>query len=85
MEQGTSQESFPLEPGRFQHCSIQVSDSAIIMTGGLDGYGIEDGTRVSQFSFDDAGQVTFTELPRLTHGRAQHACGAYQAGESQVS
>ena len=36
VEKGVSEESFPLVPGRFWHCAIQLSESAVVMTGGLE-------------------------------------------------
>ena len=87
VEKGISQESFPLIPGRFDHCAIQLSESEVVMTGGIDrsGPGSPLATLVTQFSMDEAGQATSTELPRLTQARFDHACGAYMVAGTQVS
>ena len=84
VEKGISQKSFPLIPGRFWHCAIQLSESQVVMTGGMDrSEGLA--TLVTQFSLDEAGQATSTELPGLTQGRFQHACGAYMVADTQVN
>ena len=63
-------ESFPLEHERDRHCSISVSPSTFILTGGYNTLDL-----VTKYSGLDTGEVTTMELPRLLHGRWQHACG----------
>ena len=77
-----SREGFPLDPGRQFHCSIQVSETTIVLTGGLSTEFLV--TEHSQL--EDLEEVVTTELANLTTGRYYHACGIYTVGEyeSQV-
>jgi len=78
-EGGASSYAFPIPwPGRRDHCSIQVSGSTIVMTGGLDTEELV--TEVSGIG----GMVTFKNLSSLATGRWDHACGAYTVGETTM-
>jgi len=78
-EGGVSNYAFPIPwPGRRDHCSIQVSGSTIVMTGGLDTEDLV--TEVSGIG----GVVTFKNLSSLATGRWDHACGAYTVGETTM-
>ena len=79
-EGGDAVQSFPLEHEMSYHCSISLSPSSFILTGG-------DNTPnlVTEYSGLDTGEVTTTELPPLIHGRFDHACGTYTSGDTQVT
>jgi len=78
-EGGVSNYAFPIPfPGRKDHCSIQVSASTIVMTGGLDTEDLV--TEVSGIG----GAVSFKNLSSLTTGRWDHACGMYTVGEATM-
>ena len=77
---GEGMESFTLQPGRDHHCSIQVSDSTIILTGGQ----FTESLVTEHSGLQAKGEVITRELPSLTTGRSQHACGMYTVGGSQV-
>jgi hypothetical protein len=77
---GPSRESFSLQPGRKEHCSIQLSADTIVLTGG---WGTE--SLVNEHSgLGTGGEVTTRELPALLTPRHYHACGVYTVGGAQV-
>ena len=77
---GVSQPGFPLETARYGHCSIQVSQTVIVLTGGA-----AMDSLVTEYSDIQLGQeVTIRELPTLNFGRSHHACGLYETEGSQV-
>jgi hypothetical protein len=79
-EGGPSEEGFPLQPGRWDHCSIQLSADTIVLTGGWGTYSL-----VTEHSgLGTGGEVTTRELPALTIPRDRHACGVYTVGGTQV-
>jgi len=76
---GVSNYAFPVPwPGRRDHCSIQVSPSTIVMTGGLDTEDLV--TEVSGVG----GALAFRNLSSLSTGRWDHACGSYIVGEAMM-
>jgi len=79
--QGESREAFVPNPGRTYHCSIQVSESVIVLTGG---YENSTSKLASEYSGIDTDKVSVRELARLVHGRHAHACGAYNVAEAQM-
>jgi hypothetical protein len=77
---GPSQEGWSLQPGRQDHCSIQLNPTMIVLTGGR---GSE--TLVTEHSgLGTGGEVTTRKLPDLLNPRSDHACGVYTVGSSQV-
>ena len=78
---GESVKSFPLEPGRYLHCSIQITESTIVLTGNG---GPTPHNAVHEYS-NLEGEVTSRELPSLIFARYNHACGMYSVGTSKVS
>jgi len=76
-------ETFPLTHNLDEHCSIQLSESTVVLTGGRITF-----NTVTEYSGLDSGgwEVSSRELPSLNTGRRQHACGSYPntAAESQV-
>jgi hypothetical protein len=79
-EGGPSREGVLLQPGRQQHCSIQLSANTIVLTGGV---GTE--SLVTEHSgLGTGGEVTTRELPALLTRRYSHACGVYTVGGTQV-
>ena len=85
---GEAVNGFSLYPGRYDHCSVKISDN-IVITGGqlqavIDGQVTHQVTaQVTEFS-GLGGEVTARELPDLLTGRRYHGCGQYMAGETQV-
>ena len=80
LDGGESQESFALSPARDNHCSIQVDESTIVLTGGKgEGYSL-----VTEYSGLEEEQPTVKQLPQLDVGREGHACGSYTVEEKQV-
>jgi len=67
-----SEESFALQPGRWQHCSLQFADDSFILTGGA-----FTESKVTEYSDLDREEVTSRELPQLLTGRRGHACGGF--------
>jgi len=65
--------SFRLQPGRMGHCAIKVSDTTVILTGG-----VRTESLVTEHTFLENGKVTTSDLTSLTEGRAFHACGLYE-------
>ena len=86
---GGSRKSFPLETDRFYHCSIQVSDTTIVLTGGAvyDNWYVTDTlSLVTEYTgLGTAAGVVSKALPDLLSKRANHACGMYTIGSSQVN
>ena len=78
-EGGDAVQSFPLEHEMSYHCSISLSPSSFILTGGLSTKNL-----VTEYSGVDTGEVTTRELPPLIHGWYSHACGTYTSGDTQV-
>jgi len=70
--EGDSQEAFDISPGREDHCSIQVDEDTVVLTGGKDVHSL-----VTEYSGISSGQVTSRTLPDLLTGRYYHACGSY--------
>ena len=71
----------PVQPGPFtvrhgsSHCTIQTSDSVIVVTGGYQSFNY-----VTRYQLDDGSE---TALTLLRQGRMDHACGVYQDGSGQ--
>jgi len=78
---GESQLDFQLDQGRFKHCSIQTSETSMVLTGG-------DGTLELVTQHTGLGQgeggVVSEEMPSLITGRKYHACGSYQKDGKQM-
>jgi len=74
------QESFNLQPARNSHCSIKVSDSVIVVTGGY----YYPQAQVTEYSGIGGSEVFIQDLPSLITGRLYHACGSYRVGELQM-
>ena len=79
----------PSQPGPFYirhgpaHCTVQISNEMIIVTGGSDTGSYEPNTFVTEYHLSGDGNET--PLSPLTKGRAEHACGVYRgAGGEQV-
>ena len=75
----------PSQPGPFDtrhgpsHCTLQISNEIIIVTGGMR----ETATYVTEYHLTGDGNET--PLPPLTQPRMDHACGVYRgAGGEQV-
>ena len=75
----------PSQPGPFKirhqskHCTLQISNEIIIVTGGMR----ETATYVTEYRLTGDGNET--PLPPLTQPRMDHACGVYRgAGGEQV-
>jgi len=78
-EGGVSNYAFPVPwPGRRDHCSIQVSPSTIVLTGGLDTEALV--TEVSGIG----GAVSFKNLSSLITGRWDHTCGIYSVDDTTM-
>merc|ERR550525_2197017 len=74
----------PSQPGPFDvrhgdlHCTLQISNEIIIVTGGRD-------TESYVTEYHLSGDGNETPLSPLTQGRSDHACGVYRgAGGEQV-
>jgi len=77
--EGSAMESFTLEEGRMGHCSIQLSESTIVLTGGQ-----LHPSLVTEYSGIDSGwQVTAKQLQPLITPRYYHACATYNLGHTQ--
>jgi len=76
MEGGGTKELLPLEPPRLDHCSIQVSEDVVVLTGGR-------GTEflVTEHNLSQR-EARVKQLPSLETGRRYHACGHYTVGSS---
>jgi len=78
---GTGVASFQLDrPGWKDHCSVQVSESTMILTGG-------QGTDSLVTEYSNLGsmeEVTVSPLPSLTNPRHHHACGLVATADSQM-
>ena len=79
----------PSQPGPFDirhgpaHCTVQISNEIIIVTGGLDRESFEADSYVTEYHLSGDGNET--PLSPLTKGRYYHACGVYRgAGGEQV-
>jgi len=74
-------QTFPLTHNLDEHCSIQVSESTIVLTGGRITLNL-----VTEYSGLETGgwEVSSKQLPGLVTGRRQHACGTYPGPESQM-
>jgi hypothetical protein len=79
-EGGPAREGFLLQPGRYSHCSIQLSADTIVLTGGLD----TESLVTEHSGLGTGGEVTSRELPALLTFRSNHACGVYTVGGTQV-
>jgi len=86
--EGEGRDSFTLPaPGKELHCSIQVDETTIILTGGTP-EGMKAETGVFEYaglgqSYEDSG-VSMRELPSLIHPRFAHACGQYLMDNTKV-
>ena len=80
VEDGETRAGFNLQHNRSDHCSIQLSDSVMVLTGGS--YSL---SLVTEYSGLDQQEVTTRELPSLLTGRWQHACGSYRVEDRQVN
>jgi len=72
LQDNESLQSFPLSPGRKNHCSIQVDPSTIVLTGGS-----KTTSTVTEISNLENEEVSSRDLPSLITGRRNHACGIY--------
>jgi len=80
---GESRASFVLARGRREHCSIQTGPNSFVLTGGhLEGGGASN--LVTEFTILGIDQPEPKDLPLLTQSRFQHACGAYNIGETKM-
>ena len=78
---GSGSQNGPISSVRHKrlHCTIQVSDDVIIVTGGAE----DTNKYVTEYQLSDG---TSTVLADLTHGRDDHACAVYQdAADQQVT
>jgi hypothetical protein len=80
LDGGSSRQGFPLQPGRRDHCSIQLSADTIVLTGGWD----TESLVTEHSGLGTGGEVTTRELPALLTPRWDHACGVYTVGGTQV-
>ena len=81
----------PSQPGPFDlrhgpdHCTIQISDDVIVVTGG----GSSDGSNVDRDTYQLVTEYHLTgdtnETPKtpMKYGRREHACGVYQNTDGQ--
>jgi len=76
---GSAKESFTLEQGRMGHCSIQLSDSKIVLTGGQ----LHPNLVTEYSGIDNGWQVTAKQLEPLITPRYYHACATYNLGHTQ--
>ena len=79
VENGETREGFNLLHERSGHCSIQLSDSTFILTGGFTSLSL-----VTEYSDMDQQSGTTRSLPSLGTGRYDHACGGYMVEDTQV-
>ena len=79
---GSSQVGFVLDVPRRDHCSIQISNASIVLTGGEDS--LFSVTEISGLG-GGGNEVTSKKLPDLISKRSDHACGSYWVEENQVS
>jgi len=79
--EGQSRQSFPLTYPRHKSCTIQLSPSSLVITGGSDAIARN---KVVQYDGVGGDNPTPSELPRLNTGRYRHACGVYEKEGSQV-
>jgi len=77
--EGSSRESFTLEEGRMGHCSIQLSESTIVLTGGQ----LHPNLVTEYSGIDNGWQVSAKQLQPLTSPRYYHACATYNLGHTQ--
>ena len=80
---GLSQEGFVLDVLRRNHCSIQISNASIVLTGGEDS--LFSVTEISGLGSGGGNEVTSRKLPDLISKRSDHACGSYWVEENQAS
>jgi len=71
---------FSLETGRQFHCSIQIDETSIVLTGGL---GTES-LVTEHTELGDLEDAVSREIANLTTGRYYHACGMYTVGEYEA-
>merc|ERR1711971_1054543 len=92
-EDGTAEESFPLLPGRSEHCSVQVSTSSLVVIGGSGAWslvteysGLDEDAILQKIPMASlcVAAITSRELPQLVEGRQAHACGSYMIGDVQM-
>jgi len=69
-------------PGRSRHCSIQMSEDIVILTGGSLPQTSNMVTELSNLG--SSWQPVSRELPPLTIGRWEHACGMYISVEGET-
>jgi len=69
-------------PGRSRHCSIQISEDIVILTGGSLPQTSNLVTELSNLG--SSWQPVSRELPPLTMGRWEHACGMYTSVEGDT-
>ena len=69
---GTAEAGPTLDPGRTLHCSIQLEEQLIVLTGGSGTLDLVTELRIGQGT---------RELPRLNTGRWGHGCGFYTDSE----
>jgi len=69
-------------PGRSRHCSIQISEDIFILTGGSLPQTSNLVTELSNLGSN--WQPVSRELPPLTIGRWEHACGMYTSVEGDI-
>ena len=79
-------EGFPLKNSRWLHCSIQLDNDGFILTGGDGVLHPQTSDKVTEYLYKKGGNgVNVRDLPPLSEGRYEHACGAYHARGSRVN
>ena len=80
VEGAATREGFTLHNQREGHCSIQLSDSSIVLTGGYSSLSL-----VTEYSDIHQQEASPRELGSLLTGRYGHACGSYLVADKQVT
>ena len=82
---GPNEPAFSLEWWKFTDrsiCSIKVSDTSLVLTGGDRSHSKMMVTQLSKLGTWK--NVAFKGLPQLNSGRSKHACGSYWVNEVQM-
>jgi len=79
IEGGQNTQGMNLDPGRRMHCSIRVSNSSMLLTGGRV---VNTATNLVTSHNLETGEVA--ELPGLIASRYHHACGSYHLPNLQM-
>ena len=70
------QGSFTVRHGGQDHCTIQISDIIIVMTGGF-----STETLVTEYQLDNGKETPLTSM--IGDGRESHACSVYKDADGQ--